>query len=65
MLWIPFWNGCFNVGGTKEDHIPYVTKLELTYISVQGGIVYLIISVNNPLLTYLYFCSGWDCLPFS
>ena len=31
MLCTPFWNGYFNVGGTKE---------ELTYISVQGGIVY-------------------------
>ena len=40
MLHIPFWNGYFNVGGTKEDPIPYVTKLELTYISVEGGIVY-------------------------
>ena len=28
------------VGGTKEDPIPYVTKLELTYISVKGGTVY-------------------------
>ena len=34
------WNGYFNVGGNKEDPIPYVTKLELTCISVQGGIVY-------------------------
>ena len=40
MLCIPFWNGYINVGGTKEDPIPYVTKLELAYISIQGGIVY-------------------------
>ena len=40
MLYIPFWNGYFNVGATKEDPILYVTKLELTYISVQGGTVY-------------------------
>ena len=40
MLYICFWNGCFNVGGTKEDPILYVTKLELAYISVQDRIVY-------------------------
>ena len=40
MLHIPFWNGYLNVGGTKEDPIPCVTKLEPTYICVQGGIVY-------------------------
>ena len=28
MLCIPFWNGYFNVEGTKEDSFPYVTKLE-------------------------------------
>ena len=40
MLYITFWNGYFNIRGTKEDPIPYITNLELTYISVQGGTVY-------------------------
>ena len=40
MLLIPFWNGYFYAVDTKEDPIPYVTNLELTYTSVQGGIVY-------------------------
>ena len=40
MLCILFWNDYFNVGATKEDPNPYVSKLEFTYISVQDGIVY-------------------------
>ena len=37
---IPCWNGYFNVGGTKEDAIPNIMKLELTYIPVKCGIIY-------------------------
>ena len=40
MLYIPCWNGCFNVGGTNEDHIPDMIKLKLTYIPVKYGIIY-------------------------
>ena len=40
MLHIPLWNGYLNTRVTKQDPIPYVTLLELTYISVQGGIIY-------------------------
>ena len=40
MLCIPCWNGYFNVGGTKEDPIPNMIKLELTYIPVKCGIIY-------------------------
>ena len=40
MLCIPCWNGYFNGGGTKEDPIPNVIKLELTYIPIKCGIIY-------------------------
>ena len=41
MLHISFWNGYFNVRGTKEDPIPNMIKLELTYIFTdQDGIAY-------------------------
>ena len=39
MLCIPLWNGYFEIRGTKEDPIPYVIKLELTYIPVKCGII--------------------------
>ena len=39
MLCILLWNGYFKVRGSKEDHIPYVIKLELTYIPVKCGII--------------------------
>ena len=39
MLHIPLWNGYFKIWGTKEDHIPYMTKLELTYISVKHWVI--------------------------
>ena len=31
---VPCWNGYFNVGGTKEDPIPNMIKLELTNIPI-------------------------------
>ena len=34
MLHIPLWNGYFKIRDTKKDPIPYMTKLELTYISI-------------------------------
>ena len=34
MLFIPLWNGYFKIRGTKEDPIPNVIKLRLTYIPV-------------------------------
>ena len=40
MLCIPCWNGYFNVGDTKEDPIPNMIKLKLTYIPVKYGIIY-------------------------
>ena len=39
MLHIPLWNGYFKIGCTKEDPIPYVIKMELTYIPVKCGII--------------------------
>ena len=40
MLHIPLWNGYFKIRGTKEDPIPNVIKLELTYIPVECWIIY-------------------------
>ena len=37
---IPLRKGCFKVRGTKEDPIPYMTKIKLTYIPVQSWIIY-------------------------
>ena len=37
MLHIPCWNDYFNAGGTKEDPIRNMIKLELTNISDNGG----------------------------
>ena len=39
MLHITLWNGYFKIRGTKKDPIPYVIKLELTYIPVKCGII--------------------------
>ena len=41
MLCIPLWNGYCKIRGTKEDPIPNVIKLELTYIPVECWIIYL------------------------
>ena len=40
MLHVPCCNGYFNVGGTKEDPIPNMIKLEITNIPIECGIVY-------------------------
>ena len=40
MLHIPCWNGYFNVGGTEEDTIPNMIKLEPTCIPVECRIIY-------------------------
>ena len=39
MLHIPLWKVCFKIRGAKQDPIPNMTKLELTYVSVKCGIV--------------------------
>ena len=39
MLHIPWWKGCFKIRGAKQDFIPNMTKLELTCVPVQHGIV--------------------------
>ena len=39
MLCIPLWKGYFKIRGAKEDPIPYVIKMELTYIPVKCGII--------------------------
>ena len=40
MLHIHCWNGYFNDGGTKEDSILNVIKLENTYIPIKVRIIY-------------------------
>ena len=39
MLHIPLWKGCFKIRSAKQDPIPIMTKLKLTYVSVKCGIV--------------------------
>ena len=39
MLHISLWNGYFKIGGTKEDPIPYVIKMAITYIPLKCGII--------------------------
>ena len=36
----PLGKDCFKVKGTKEDPIPYMTKIKLTYIPFQRWIIY-------------------------
>ena len=58
MLCIPLWNGYFKIGGTKDDPIPYVIKLELTYIPVKHGIIDLDVNwftVNSSALVAAYY----------
>ena len=37
---IPFGRFYFKARGVKEDSVPDVTKVELTYVPIKGGIVY-------------------------
>ena len=39
MLHIPLWDGYCTIRGTKEDLVPYMTKLKLTFISVKHWVI--------------------------
>ena len=56
---IPSGKGCFKVRGTKEDPIPYMTKIKHIYIPVQSWINSLSITVyQKPTHTDQYW--QWD-----
>ena len=61
MFYIPLWNGYFKIRGTKEDPIPNVIKLELTYIRYIFYIsIYYLLLILPILDIYITYISNID-----